>query len=1348
MKGVVSSTIKPHLLPTNLLTDAQFGLRKDHSAPHLIAALDKTWIKELNCRHEAKLAHNRREQEQTEGGEPDLQDLTAIEEQMSTLKSPSEAAGQAEPSQDTDGATASRQPVSSHEGEDEEDVETSMATDQDPTPVPTSGDTSSVEDNPNFGALRMLTLLDPVACSNAQHEGKLGAGSPEEKPTETPKMSQQPTGRIGTFLMALLKRLVDNDNNIRRGIFQTIYRLGHHWPEYVLLTCRHYLWDRVWLRDEESTIILNTMVMIVQDNLSFIQHHVADSLIVMAYLRATTLIEADQQSQEAACNLLVAIGLGFTQEVLAVTLEDMKKGYPSHVYMIKTLIRLTSAHVHGMVPLIKPIREVMMPVLMDVTFDYHKSVFAAALSAFSKNILLYMDDIEKWPQTTVTKESFANEMDIAYDLLFNKWLEKTESPLNIIIVEALGYCTTLMPKDSLEIELPRLFLESCFSINFSPNNLLSALETKNPQTRLGALSVLKQLIRAVPSQLERRKVKIVAELKLVLLDNNNNVKKLIVETIGAMALEGYLDLEGGRIMVEFVMKQYVLCTDSCNQIPLDIDEDQVTHGDLSRICEVMMLTLTVLESMEDVLWPFLLHITLAQYTKGLTMVSPCLTQLAKKKLQAGDEKYFLIYKQHTNFPNPQALLTQLLVIAGCPCEGEGRGAAALRLLQAMSLNIHEAIVQRWEEEIPLFVNNLVETSEKPLPQQEWEERLIPLLSKTLETIHDEQWTCQLIDVITQQISISHSYPQQKGFLYKCLGMVLHHSGSTDIKRQIGQMLQSAQHREAVEREGVAVGIGFCSITNFEATFSSLMDCNLNLLKKSRSSLHVDKDQSDLEVDNAKSTLVLCSGYLAIKAPLDLLLSRTENHILSLLNEQLNQLGQRLKEESQDLTLTLSLIKSVTLIARAVQCSSRTFPSSFSRKSELLKYMQQLIEAEPTELLQTPIRPLAMNACLHLVQLNPRLNEADQCQLIKSCLRSIFSLVFVDPNQDQDGTALNPGGRDLYTDSVAALYCLLKQLLLQNLSPEGLQTIYKYVETWIISPREYERERAVDMTSKLLTFYWQELDAENIMAPIDLGAVVGQLLPRCVDPLLTIRQRAMDCLYILLKIQACSEGVNPDEQYEQEGILRRIDQQLASTDTTVLFKGCSELAQLISQHLPRDQLANLLFMLFKGLVDHQTSCSNAAAVTLKAVIKRRGPELEDQLSEILEALHLQMAAITQQEVTLTVLQTFTLLTSQHLPAVVRCLLRFPVGECTSAIWRSVAKKTQLADTSLKQLMQYPNRSVAFSERSHSVTETESLDPLAVTCAVYEMISEPESAEAVNTLYSDLFTALLTHLGSSI
>ncbi|XP_067849538.1 maestro heat-like repeat-containing protein family member 1 [Heptranchias perlo] len=1239
-------------------------------------------------------------------------------------------------------------------------------------------------------------------------------------------MSQAPSRKMDSFLLALLKRLVDDDDSTRQEISQTIYRLGHHWPEYVLLTCRHYLWQRVWLPDIQSTIILNSMEMIIKDNLSLIRQPVAESLITLASLRMTTLIEEHRQSQEAACNLMVAIGLRFLQEVLSVTLEDMKKGFPSHVYMVKALIRLSTVNIHGMVPLMEHILGIMIPVLMEVTSDYNQSVSAAALGAFSKNILIYVDTVAKCPQPTVTKESFTSHMNTAYDLFFNKWLEKEESPLNITIIEALGYITSLMPKDSLEVELPRLIPEilalyevqsehfaitqslchivttatdmgsqslrtqmegllnnlheqlcvlvnsndqlaaenhnqilGCFTVlaqdhaNSLMEFLLPQLEPNNPQTRLGTLSVLKHLIRAVPSQLERRKAQIVAGLKPTLLDNSNNVKKLIVETIGAMAHEGYLDLEGGKIMVEFIMQQYVLSTDSGNPIPLGDDVNQVTHKDLSAICEVMMSALTALDHMEDVLWPFLLHfMTLPQYTKGLTMVSKCLTQLAKKKLQAGDEKYFLIYKENANLPKPQALLTRLLIIACCPYEGEGRGSAVLRLLQAVSLNIHAAIVRLWEEEIPLLVNDLVESSGKTLPQHEWEEKLILLLAQTLRIIDDERWTCQLSEEINQQIISSHSYPQQKGFLYKCLGMVLHHSDIKDIKKEIQQMLQSAQHKEAVEREGVAVGIGFCSITNFEATFSSLVDySNLNLLKKTRSFLHVLKDESDLEVDNAKSTLALCYGYLALNAPPDLILSRIENHILPVLSDQLSQLGQMEKEEFKDSTLTMSLIKTVTLIARAMLSSTQTLLLNFTRKRELLKYMQQLIKAEPSGLLQTPIRQLAMNACLHLVQLNPRSNEADNCQLIKSCLSSIFSLVPVDPSQGQEETPVNPeGGETLYTESMTTLHCLLKHILLQNLSPEGLKSIYEHVEKWITSPRDYERERAVDTTSELLKFYWQELDVENVMAPINSGAVVGRLLPRCADPVLPIRQRALDSLHILLKVQACYEHLNPDEQNEQEETLKRIGQRLANTDSSVLFQGCTDLAKLISKHLPHDQLSNLLFMLFEGLVDHHPSCSNTAAVIMKAVVKRRGPELEDQVSETLKVLHLQMQAITQKEVTLTVLETITLLTSQHLPTTVRCLLRFPapLDQCTSAIWRSIAMKPQLATSALKQLMQYMNKSVPSNERSHPVRADESPDPLTVICALYEVVSEPESAEAVNTLYSDLFSALLIHLGSCI
>ncbi|XP_067896018.1 maestro heat-like repeat-containing protein family member 1 [Heterodontus francisci] len=1291
-----------------------------------------------------------------------------------------------------------------------------------------------------------------------------------EEYTVITKMFPTASSKISSFLMALLKRLIDDDDLIRQEISHTIYRLGQQWPEYILLTCRYYLRQRVSLPDDQMTIILNTMEMIVKDNLSLITPSVAESLITSASMRMTTLIEAHQQSREAACNLMVTIGLRYLDEVLAVTLEDMKKGYPSHVYMVKALIRLSTVHVHGMVPFMKSILEIMIPVMMEVTSDYNKSVSAAALGAFSKNILLYEDNVETQPQPTVTIESFANEMNTAFDLLFNKWLEKEESPINIVIVEALGYTTALMPKDSLEIELPRLIpgilalyriqsehlaitrslshiivtaisirsqslrtqmeallsnlheelcvpvdcdkwlvaenhnqILGCFTVlaqdhvNSLMEFLLPQLETNNPQNRQGTLTVLKHLIRVVPSQLESRKVQIVAGLKSALRGNNNNdnIKKLIVETIGAMAYEGFLDLEGGRTMVQFIIEQHVLSTDSRNRIPLDNDVDLVTHEDLSAQCETMLFTLTALESMEDILWPFLLQfMTLTQYSKGLKILSHCLIQLAKKKLQSGDENYFLIYKEKGNLPRPQALLTRLLLIACFPHEGEGRGSAVLRLLQVMSCNIHPATVKVWEEKIPLLVQDLMQSSEKSLPQQEWEEKLILFLSESLEAIDDERWTCQLRDDINQQITISHSYPQQKGFLFKCLGMVLQHTKSTDMKKEIQQMLQSAQHEETFEREGVAVGIGFCSITHFEATFSRLVDySHLNLLQKTRSFLHIQNEESDLRVDNAQSTMVLCFGYLALNAPPDLVLPRIEDHIFPFLRDQLCQLGQRLKEESQDLTLTLSLIKSVTLMARAMQSSSHTVPLNFSRKRELLKYMQQLIGAEPTGLLQIPIQLSAMNACLHLLQVNPRLTEAENCQLLDICLRSIFTLVPVVSSQDQDGTPVTPeGGETLHSESMAALHRLLKQVLLQNLSPQGFQSVYKLVDHWVTSPSDCERERAVDTTLKLLAFYWQELNAEshqtvdnpvkkwkisprdcerettvdttlellkcylqalntgNIIAPIVSGSVVGRLLPRCADPVLAVRQGAMDSLHILLKFQACYQGLSGEEQNEQGEILKTIGQRLASTDSSVLFQGCSELAQLISKHLPQDQLGNLLLTLFQGLVDHHPICSNIAAVIMRSIVERRGPELQDHLSETLEALHQQMQTITQEQVRFIVVDTFTLLTSQQLPAVVRCLLRFPgpVDEGTKSIWRLIAKKTQLTIPTLKQLIQEMNTSVPLNERSHSVAEDDSPDPLAVITAVYEIVSQLESAEAVNTLYSGLFSALLVHLSPCI
>ena len=54
----------------------------------------------------------------------------------------------------------------------------------------------------------------------------------------------------------------------------------------------------------------------------------------------------------------------------------------------------------------------------------------SALCKFSEAILDYVANIEKAPDTSVRKEFFSSEIDAAYDIVFNVWLQSRESKVS------------------------------------------------------------------------------------------------------------------------------------------------------------------------------------------------------------------------------------------------------------------------------------------------------------------------------------------------------------------------------------------------------------------------------------------------------------------------------------------------------------------------------------------------------------------------------------------------------------------------------------------------------------------------------------------------------------------------------------------------------------------------------------------------------------------------------------------------------------------------------------------------------------------------------------------------------
>ncbi|XP_062917599.1 maestro heat-like repeat-containing protein family member 1 [Mobula hypostoma] len=1224
---------------------------------------------------------------------------------------------------------------------------------------------------------------------------------------------------VEIFTDALVKMTMGEEEGSLDEILETIYVLGLHHPERVLLIYYDHLAQHTKLTASQGALLLVSMGNIIKDTLDQISQRLAQKILSLSAVWMTKPTGPDAGSQQAASNLLVTMSSRFTDQVIHLLMESFKQGHHPQVYVVKTLSKMSTENPYNMVPFLKQILGAMFPTLFRTKQEEMKAAFATALGNFSKSILMYLSSVEKTSDPLITAETFSTEINTVYSLLFKVWLEKEPPKLTLTIVEALGYVTSLLPRERLEKELPKLIptivslykkhpahssvtgclyqvldiaikinslelktqmgnllknlhQQICFSVG-SKNSLgrknhgeilrcftllapvyadtlvdflLPRLDNVEQQTRLGTLSILRHLISSASSHLAQKKAAIVAAMKPVLVDKcSNQEKKLAAQLICAMAQHSYIQAEDGKVMVEFLVRQCAAALNSGTPAGASHQLEQVTDEDLVTVCETVMFMITNTAKMENVLWAVLLdYVTMTQYTKALTTICNCLAHLGKKKLQSGMGRLMLKYKTDSSPQKAQELLARLLLLSCCPYEGGSRGAAALRLLQVLGSSFHPAIASEWDRDLSALVGQLQEHSKETLPEEEWEEKLLLLLSKTLASINDEEWMRPLSEEIYRHIEIvCHS--AQKAFLYKALGVVLSQLHSTNVKEDLFQMLLSVQPSERVEREGVAVAFGLASMSHFDDALDCLQEfAHAERSKNSKCSSSVHGDRVDVD-----STLVLCYGNMALYAPEEQVLPRIESHILPAVIEFIPD-RQGMTAEYGSGSLQLSLIHTITLIAKSLEGNGQRV--QLSRKRELLHCMQDFMEAEPTQLLHSPVRQQAITACTHLIKLRSESSHSDILPVIRTCLASTFGLL---PAEMHRG---NTGGNEdtLYAEIVKALKEFLKQVLIQDPTPECFQAMFKQVEVWIISAKEHERERAMDTTLELLRYYLEEVPVNDVMLLPDLGAVIGRLMPRCADPSLVVRQMSVDSLHVMLAIQVPYQDTYLDQQSAQLEVLKAVREELVNPSPSLLLQACRQIAEIISKSLPQDQLGKLLLAVFTGLSDQQPSCASAAAMLTGTIIATQGRELKGQVSEILEALRIELQSATLRvEVKLSALRSIAILASYNPTAVVDHLLSYPapLDSYTSQLWQSLAEYTQGSPTIMKELVDTLKQQLLHWEKQiHSIHENKTPHPshecLATVCALHKMISTPESAEAVTELFPELFSVLLVHLSSFV
>lgn len=117
------------------------------------------------------------------------------------------------------------------------------------------------------------------------------------------------------------------------------------------------------------------------------------------------------------------------------------------------------------------------------------------------------------------------------------------------------------------------------------------------------------------------------------------------QVVIAMASHSYLELEGGQLMVEFVVKQCSLDTEDKSLAKLSGEE--VTPSLLRDMSDkTLQLITTTIEHMDKVLWPFLLEFLVpVEYTLSCGIVCKCITDIAVKKKAGQDEDFNLNFEE-------------------------------------------------------------------------------------------------------------------------------------------------------------------------------------------------------------------------------------------------------------------------------------------------------------------------------------------------------------------------------------------------------------------------------------------------------------------------------------------------------------------------------------------------------------------------------------------------------------------------------------------------------------------------------------------------------------------------------
>ncbi|XP_026526051.1 maestro heat-like repeat-containing protein family member 2B [Notechis scutatus] len=892
-------------------------------------------------------------------------------------------------------------------------------------------------------------------------------------------------------------------------------------------------------------------------------------------------------------------------------------------------------------------------------------------------------------------------------------------------------------------------LVSCCPVD-AQDFLQSQMKDAAEDIRVGFLNNLKMIVSHDEIyEARNRKRPVVEAVKCLLDDHSEMVRKAILcfikELLRSQSVEGCAVWD----MVDYIFKQFTVSFGEPGKDPVAIQKEKLKEEHIQDMCiDILEHVNTSAEGMSKALWPKLLvFVVPALYTRTLIPLCRCLKELAI--LRPDESTLFLGSCKGVNLPSAQGLVARLLVLASNPNQ---RGGWALQLLHILHTNIHPAVRKLWAKQIPFLWESFqgrIETS-----REQWEQKLLQFLRRSLETIDDSTWTQNLSRELESQMSSYADESTEKSFLCKSWGISLTSSEDlTFVQTTIQNLMENADYMKASERDKVIQILSFSAMGHLDLTLTILHEfgAGVHLTIKMSMIINRYKDYYRGRRSYTHQTLMLTYGKLALRAPKELLLSRVEESIMKKVlyhyRSSCQVLG--LSIENKDMNLKLALVQSTTDICQAIH-ETRSFQNfTLSCKKELLGILLDFIREEPLDSLATPLRPKAIIAMAFLSKLKPSLNMEDIRNLLDQSIKSLFPLHPLEQLKEKGETERDALYiESLYTDSMGAFGKLVKSMVEEHPTSELMDEMFQLIDPWF-TETEWSRERALQAIFHALVAFQEKVhlpERENFQ---QFGSRVAFLAPYTCDNSIQCRQWAAQCITCLIRIQARSQATYVEDK-EMESAYANLQTEVFGD----LLRASSKMAKVVSAYFPPDQGLDFVKSILEVLVSGNKMCAIAAGHWLLTILQDCGNAMEGKISAVLDVFYNHLPIIKQDDLRQFLMDALSIVAHFHLDAVFSSLLcrRLPMDSETGELWRSLGRDASLALLILPKLasriIKPTDSGTILHFTNEDIVEFAEEDPLKATCAIYEILSVLQVKKVLQQVFPELFCALLWQVSTTL